>query len=181
MPKNIDYDYYVWLTNEIDVHNSKSYFDLFERMHNLEFVWTIPNDDNRVSDGLDLRHEFINMVNEHIDLDDASVDQLQLGGATVLEVLVALSRRVAFIASGNGHAPQWAWTLLKNLGLQRFSDPLTLDKANKVDDILNNLVWRNYHTDGVGGFFPLQNPETDQTKIEIWHQLNAYVTEMTDL
>jgi len=43
------------------------------------------------------------------------------------------------------------------------------------------LIWRDYHADGRGGFFPLTNPDTDQTKVEIWYQMNAYVTEMTDL
>jgi hypothetical protein len=58
---------------------------------------------------------------------------------------------------------------------------LTPEKADQVDNILYNLVWRNYHADGRGGFFPLQNPDVDQTKVEIWYQLNAYVSEMTDL
>jgi hypothetical protein len=50
-----------------------------------------------------------------------------------------------------------------------------------VNTILHDLIWRDYHPDGRGGFFPLQNPDVDQTKVEIWHQLNAYVSEMTDL
>lgn len=61
MPTTTDYEYYIWLTQKIDIPNNKSYTDLFERMHNLEFVWIIPNDDNRIQDGLDLRIEFLNM------------------------------------------------------------------------------------------------------------------------
>jgi hypothetical protein len=172
MTTTVDVDYYTWLTQKIDIPNGKSYLDLFERMHNVEFVWTVPNDDNRVQDGLDLRSQF---------LDIRGGGEIDLGGATCLEVLVALSHRVAFIASGNRHARQWAWTLLKNLGLQRYSDPLTPEKMDEVDEILHALVWREYHSDGRGGFFPLQNPDADQTKVEIWYQLNAYVAEMTDL
>ncbi len=153
------------------IPKEKTYLDLFERMHNLEFVWTVPNDDNRVQDALDLRSEF----------EQKFSGRLNLGGATCLEVLISLSHQIAFIASGNDHSRQWAWTLLKNLGLLKFSDPLTLDKADQVDRILHDLVWRDYRKDGKGGFFPLQNPDTDQTKVEIWYQMNAYVTEMTDL
>lgn len=174
MTTKTDYDYYHWLTQRIHVPNGKTYFDLFEIMHNTEFVWMVPNDDNRVQDGLDLRYHFLEMTHHRGNLD-------KLGGATCLEVLVALSRRVAFMATGNKHSHQWAWTLLKNLGLHKFSDPLTPEKINRVNNILHNLIWRQYREDGTGGFFPLQNPDIDQTKIEIWHQLSAYVTEMTDL
>lgn len=168
----VDYEYYIWLTKKISIPNGKSYLDLFERMHNLEFIWTVPNDDNRVQDGIDLRGEFLEI---------RGGGELILDGATCLEVLVALSRRMAFIADGGHRSTQWAWTLLKNLRLHRFSDPVTSDRMKRVDDILHDLVWRNYHADGRGGFFPLQNPEVDQTKVEIWHQLNAYVSEMADL
>ena len=168
----VDYEYYTWLTQHVDIPNGKKYLDLFERMHNLEFVWTVPNDDNRVQDAIDLRGEFLNIYGG---------GELELGGATCLEVLVSLSRKVAFIASGNGHSRQWAWTLLRNLRLNKFSDPLTPERMERVDKILHDLVWRDYHADGRGGFFPLSNPDVDQTKVEIWYQLNAYVTEMTDL
>ena len=168
----VDHEYYIWLIKKVHIPNGKSYLDLFERMHNMEFVWTVPNDDNRVQDGLDLRHEFLEM---------RGGGEINLGGATCLEVLIALSRRMAFIADGGHRSSQWAWTLLKNLRLYKFSDPLTPEKAARVDTILYDLVWRNYSPDGRGGFFPLQNPDVDQTKIEIWHQLNAYVSEMTDL
>jgi hypothetical protein len=173
MTTTTDYGYYLWLTQEIHIPNGKYYTDLFEQMHNTEFVWTVPNDDNRVQDAIDLRNEFL----------EVSSGKLELGSsmATCLEVLVALSRRVAFLASGNGHAPQWGWTLLKNLGLHKFYDSLTAEKKERINKILHDLVWRNYRADGFGGFFPLQNPDTDQTKVEIWYQLNAYVSEMTDL
>lgn len=169
--KTLDFQYYEWLTSQIDIPNGKTYDDLFERMHNVEFHWTVPNDDNRIQDGLDLRTEFA----------DGMQDELSLGGATFLEVLVALSRRVAFTAGGNKHPNQWAWTLLKNIGLRKATDPLTPEKAQYVDDVLHTVIWRSYSSDGRGGFFPLQNPEHNQTEFEIWDQMNMYVTEMSDL
>lgn len=168
----VDHEYYLWLTQKIHIPNGKNYLDLFERLHNFEFVWTVPNDDNRVQDGIDLRSEF---------LDIRGGGEINLSGATFLEVLIALSRRMAFIADGGHRSSQWAWVLLKNVRLHKFSDPLTPQRAARVDEILHDLVWRNYSPDGRGGFFPLQSPDVDQTKIEIWHQLNAYVSEMTDL
>lgn len=166
MIKQVDYEYYQWLISEIAIPGNKSYNDMFERMHNLEFVWIVPNDDNRVQDGLDLRVQFQNEVRDKVNLD----------GVTILEVLVALSRRVAF--TGGGDAPTWAWKLIKNLGLHKASDPLIGLKATRVEEILYDLVWRTYDRNGRGGFFPLKHSLEDQTKVEIWYQMNAYVNEM---
>lgn len=162
----IDYEYYEWLISQIDSPRHKSYKDLFERMHNFEFVWFVPNDDNRVQDAYDLRHAFL----------EDSGEQLSLEGATVLEVIVGLSQRVAFIGGGSERA--WAWKLIKNLHLHKMIDPLSEVRAQRVDDILYALVWRTYDRNGDGGFFPLKNALDDQTKLEIWDQLNAYVIEM---
>jgi len=164
--KKIDYDYYNWLTSQIFTPRERTFEELFSRMHNLEFVWFIPNDDNRLQDGLDLRAEFLN----------GRRPNLTLQGATVLEVLVALSRRVAFTAGGD--AEMWAWRLLKNLRLNKASDPITAAKETRIEETLYALIWRTYEPSGQGGFFPLRFPNQDQTKLEIWFQMNAYIIEM---
>lgn len=163
----IDYKYYEWLISQIDYPKNKSYKDLFERMHNFEFIWFVPNDDNRIHDALDLRNEFL----------DRTSNKLSLNGASILEIIVSLSRHVAFI-SGIGNEYTWAWKLIKNLHLHKMTDPLSIDRAQKIDDILYALVWRTYDSNGQGGFFPLKNPHEDQRKVEIWYQLNAYLIEM---
>lgn len=173
MLKQIDFNYFEWLISQIHIPPSKTYNDLFDRMHNSEFVWTVPHDDNRVHDGLDLRVEFMDGgPRRHLAVDD-------LAGATILEVLVALSRRAAFTADGDPAI--WAWKLVKNLGLNKASDPLTGLKASRVEDTLYSLVWRTYYSNGQGGFFPLKHNTVDQTKIEIWVQMNAYINEMQEL
>lgn len=160
-----DYDYYEWLISQIAIPNGKSYTGLFEIMHNTEFFWTVPNDDNRIQDALDLRTHFLNGKNETINL----------AGATLLEILISLSQRVAFIASGSPR--KWAWKLLKNLRLTQKSDPLTDEDIVRINNVLDALVWRTYQKDGRGGFFPLKFPEEDQTKVEIWYQMNKYAIE----
>lgn len=165
----LDVRYYDWLVSQIHIPNGKDYGDLFTRMHNLEFVWTVPNDDNRVQDGLDLRIVFGYEAN-------INPKQLALEGVTFLEVMIALSRRLEFTAGGK--AQQWAWRLLKNLHLTKMSEPLTKEKSEQIDDILDAVIWRTYEPNGRGGFFPLNYPEEDQRKIEIWYQMNKYVIEM---
>lgn len=167
--RQVDHEYYEWLVSQIAVPNDKTYRELFEEMHILEFVWTVPNDNNRIQDGLDLRYEFFT---------NRPTRTLDLQSATFLEVLVSLSRRMAFIA--NGTETEWAWRLIKNLRLNRMSDPLTTDNSHRIRDILDSVIWRTYSPDGRGGFFPLSHPTLDQTKVEIWYQMNAYVIEMQE-
>jgi hypothetical protein len=135
-------------------------------MHSLEFVWTVPNDDNRVADGMELREEFLNGRRRRLNPE----------GVSILEVLIALSRRLEFQADGD--ADVWAWKLIKNLRLNKMSDPVSENDAERIDDILDTLVWRTYRRNGEGGFFPLRSSLEDQTKVEVWYQMHAYIREM---
>jgi hypothetical protein len=167
--KQVDYDYFDWLVSQIDVPRHKTFGGLFEVMHNIEFVWLVPHDDNRASDGLALRREFLNGRKKTINLQ----------AATMLEVLVALSRRTSFILGGTSSS--WAWRLIKNIGLNKKADPLTDEDVEKIKDVLDRLIWRTYLPNGKGGFFPLDRPEEDQTKLEIWMQMNKYALEKSPL
>jgi len=167
----VDIEYYEWLTAQIDIPNEHTYNELFEIMHNVEFVWTVSGDDSRVADGTYLRQEFT----------QSQVPNLNLGAATFLEVLVGLSRRVAFISGSDDRSKEWAWALLKNLRLYKYSDPMSPERRSNAYDKIQTVIWRTYREDGLGGFFPLQNPEEDQRQVEIWYQMNAYVNEMADL
>jgi hypothetical protein len=155
-------------------HHERTYWDVLSLMHEKEFVWMpeAGNDDNRIEDGLDLRIEFL-YENGRPVYPDSKKD---FGPCTVLEVMVGISRRLAWFAGDE--AEGWAFELLRNLGLHKFPDPISQRKAKKVDEILERLIWRNYRADGCGGFFPLAWPSGDQTKIEIWYQMNEYLGEI---
>lgn len=162
-------DYFLWLIAQIGVpeRNRNTYNDLFMRLYETEFVWIVPHDDNRLQDGVELRHEFLNGKRR---------SEIYEMPVSLLEVIIALSRRVAWTTSD---PPEyWAWRLLDNLRLTKSSDPLIGRKAERVEEILEALIWRTYEYDGNGGFFPLSYPRDDQTKREIWDQMNAYVNEM---
>lgn len=177
MSQDNDQVYFEWLVAQIEIgKKNKTYRDLFEKMHNVEFVWTVPNDDNRVHDALDLRSEFMigmhGMTTEKV----MNLDVMTGKGATLLEVLVSLSRHCANTAGGD---PEWwAWHLMENLKLHKLSDPLTRDKDEKAEEIFYTLIWRTYQRDGRGGFFPLVEPHEDQRKVEIWFQMNKYIREI---
>lgn len=168
--KKVDYQYFAWLTSQIRTPpRRRTYNELFDRLHSIEFVWTVANDDNRIADGLRLREEF----------SEGASFAPSMEAVSVLEVLVALSRRLEFLTSWPADA--WAWKLIKNLHLHSMYDPLTHHKADILDQTIESLIWRTYEQNGQGGFFPLKHPEEDQRRIEIWYQMNAYVIEMNAL
>lgn len=141
-------------------------------MFEKEYIWFIPNDDNRLGDGLDLRIDFCRQRNLPLKL------RGEMGYCSFLEVLIALSRRLAWNAGGT--APNWAWHLVRNLQLDIMYDPIGPKKARRIDEILDMCIWRTYAEDGSGGFFPLAWPERDQTKLEVWYQMHAYIDEIPE-
>lgn len=166
MTKTLDDQYLDYLESQIGFEGGE-YRDLVILMHEKEFgVWLIDNDDNRLVDALDVRAMW---------LMDFNGSGLQ-GPVSFLEVLIGLSRRLAFMAGQS--AEGWAWQLLVNLELHRMRDPLSRYRMAKTDDILEAVIWRTYGPDGTGGFFPLSRPQMDQRKVELWYQMCAYVEEI---
>jgi hypothetical protein len=143
---------------------SRTYWGLFRQMHAIEFIWLIPNDDNRVADGRDLRREW---AGPHDILGEDP-------GCSFLEMLLGLSRRMAF--EGDGHPPVWFWHLIGNLGLQECTDDVDYDEV-EVDHRINTVIWRTYDRNGRGGLFPLRRTRKDQRDVELWYQMSAYLLE----
>jgi len=166
-------EYFRWLCSQVQIpDNGRTYYGMLEIMYQKEFVWIVGNDDNRIEDGRDLRKFYLTSLNieDHRDYESMHSDPVSF-----LEVLIALSTRMAFMVDGD--PKEWAWKFIENLRLHRMSDQLTQKKADKIHDILDTVIWRTYQPDGWGGFFPLTLPIEDQTKIEIWYQMAAYIEE----
>lgn len=173
-PTRLEQEYYVWLVSQIALPTNGSIFhELLSRMHSTEFLWNgdhaVAGDHNRIEDARELRREFVG---------DRKIHVIPSGdGVSFLEVLIGLSRRTSY-ADGEQDSPWWAWKLIKNIRLNRMIDPLSERQVHRIDLILEAVVWRTYREDGLGGFFPLKNPKHDQTKVEIWYQMNAYLIEI---
>lgn len=165
--------YFEWLCDQVTPgYSDQLYTELFEILWRTPFEWFIPNDDNRVADGLDLLGEFVS----HRGL-AAKTDRI--GGERVcsfLELIVALSRHLAFAAGGA--PPDWAWTLLGNLGFHTLSNPLNERNVQYVTEVVDKVVRRKYRRNGVGGLFPLRGSYgMDQRRVELWYQMAAYISE----
>jgi len=175
MSPPVDDRYLEWLYSQFGaVRNrnpARSYWKLARKLYTTEFVWLIPNDDNRVEDGILLRQEFVDEQGS-----DGVTDTWMTLGCSVLEMMVALARRAAY-QSGEP-AADWMGRFFTNLGIVDFKDSKYNATADRrVTDILETFITRGYREDGIGGLFPLQRHRQDQTKVELWYQLNEYILE----
>lgn len=171
--KPLDELYFIWLYRQVanpDIAEpSLTYWKLLKELFTKEFVWLIPNDDNRIEDGKALRIEFI----QDEGLTEVDRDWIELG-CSMFELMVGLSRRLAFEAEGEPHF--WFWTMMENLGIHKYSDDRRFARIH-INKILDRVIFRTYKENGFGGLFPLKHPEQDQRNVELWYQLSAYVLE----
>lgn len=150
-----------------------SYRKLLMRLHDTEFIFTIPKDSNRAVDGMDLRYRFAY---------DTGYDDSYLNGpCSVLEMMIALAIRceeniMDDPAVGN-RTGQWFWLMITNLGLG-YMDDGRFDRQY-VDDVIETFLARDYEPDGRGGLFYIKHCKDDLRDVEIWHQLCWYLDSIT--
>lgn len=172
-------EYFEWLTRPLQQIKSEQKYDLLlRRLHTIDFLWSVPNDDNRGLDGVQLREDFIDKSN----LDIYCWSLLLNRPCTVLEMLIALSIRIEDIMDDMGESSNpdgWFWEMIQNLGLLYYTDEYfyRLGGPMEVPKIVGVMLSRGYGRDGRGGLFPLRRPNLDQRKVELWYQMNAYLHE----
>jgi hypothetical protein len=170
----LDARYLDWLYEQVSPSKSRipelSFWNLCEQLFRKRFEWFQPNDDNRIADGKELREEFVIETRAERNRDWMEID------CSVLEMLVALSRRCEFESSEDAYF--WFWRMIQSLNLREYTDDV-YDKGVEyvVNDVIDIMIHRQYRRDGVGGLFPLVHPDQDQRKVEIWYQMSAYILE----
>lgn len=174
-------EYFYWLYRLVcaNTRPDNSFYMMLKALYRKEFYSLVPNDDNRSVDGQALRDEF-----RHLERQDLPINWFR-APSTVLEMLIALARRMAFTFSGtelDASWDRWFWEMINNLGLGNLTDEqyASYDGGFIVDEILNRLLERAYDYDGTGGLFPLKKPRMDQREIEIWYQKEYYALEKLD-
>lgn len=171
-------DYFEWLCKLIDSKRFSrhiSYRKLLMRLHDIEFTWTVPHDDNRADDGIQLRRRFA------LDYEDRTLSNYISGPCSVLEMMVALAIRceetIMDDAAMGNRTGQWFWGMIHNLDLNSMTDS-KFDR-NYVDDAIARLLNREYEPDGRGGLFTVKRCTRDMRTVEIWCQLSWYLGSIT--
>ena len=171
--------YFEWLFGLVcgkRYSRSMSYEKLLMRLHNRDFTYSILMDENRAEDGVDLRYRF---GDEKNCLDEAYL--YLTGPCSVLEMMVALALRCEEHLMDDpdygNRTSQWFWGMIVNLGLGSMTD----DRFDRdfVDETIDIFLRREYEPDGKGGLFTIKDCKYDLRNIDIWYQLNWYLSSIT--
>lgn len=180
--QNVRDRYFRWLCGLVGLQDRRglSYFTLARILHSMTYSWTIRNDGDRSTDGLQLRFIFAadNCPSLHPSLEELA------GPCTIFEMLVAMAMRIDdWLYGGEDKrtgTQKWFFEMLHNLNLDIWNDGACARGEGYRDDIENKVdifVRRRYVRNGDGGLFPLRCPQKDQREVEIWYQLQSYLKE----
>lgn len=161
--------YYRWLTKKI----KKKYGNFDYLLHHLffkKFYWILDFDENRAKDGMDLRLEWANEIN------DIHAAECLPPYCNVLEMMVALAIKMEEQMSDSRYGDrtvQWFWQMIISLGLVG-QDNDGYD-AKMVEKILNRFLERKYKSNGAGGLFTVRRCPNDMRIVDIYHQCAWYL------
>lgn len=147
---------------------------LFEILHHIDFEWELDRDENRESDGVDLRDEYKIPDGFDEEIEEAFYAQR----CSVLEMLIALAIRIddEFIGDPAEEHPEiFFMEMIRNLGLDKFSG--NCYREYDVIKIINRWMRREFERNGRGSPFPVQHDPRNQRDLEIWDQVNSYISE----
>ncbi len=167
-------DYFNWMYDRVcrdRFASTISYEMLFMFLHDTEFIWSVPHDENRAADGVSLRYRYC------IEQDCEDLEYCLDGPCSVLEMMLAMAIRCEETITDDpekgDRTAQWFWSMIASLGLGSMSD----SNYNEwlVNDVITRFLNREYDPDGRGGLFTVKGWNRDMRTAEIWHQLMAYI------
>ena len=169
--------YYVDWLREQAVGQDRSYDKLLDFLYNTPYFHTLPMDENREEDGIELRYIFGN--EECISNDDISSGLDSGRGCSMLEMMVALARRCEnqnINDMEEGEQPErWFIVKITNLGLRGFdNEHFDLREARTVVD---RFLAHRYSYYGDGSLFSVCRPRYDMRKTDLWYQAMWYFSE----
>lgn len=168
--------YFDWLSSVVNL--GPDYSLVLGKLFDTEFVWTIPFDAHRASDGINLRYRFGRIFNIP---DPVICSELDHRPCSILEMIVALAIRceeqIMSDAEFGDRTPLWLHDMLGSLGLLNF--PNRKYDESRVSEIIDIFLRRDYSRTGKGGLFEIPNLDTsrDMRTAEIWWQMCWYCDE----
>ena len=170
--------YFEWLCQKVKARRSYSF--LMFQLYNTEFYYTLDLDVNRLKDGFYLRDLYI--YEKGLCAPQVTVWLHTMEQISVLEVLVAMAIRFEENIMCDDYygdrTDVWFWMMIDNLEIN-----LSNSKYNEdyISWMLAKFMSRDYDEDGTGSIVRLENDYgTDIRDIEIWHQFNLYLSELTE-
>lgn len=157
-----------------DVRERDGYERLLVALNDTRFYFTIPLDENRLIDGVQLRYRF---AYENGISNDIVSNELGNNECSMLEMMVALALRgeehIMYDPDLGNQLSSWFSEMLRSLKI----DTMTNQNFDQqwIDYRLDSLLNHEYEPNGSGGLFTINNPRQDMRKVEIWYQMCWYL------
>lgn len=147
------------------------YICMLDHLHRVPFdTFLIPNDYNRACDGLDIRTEFVNDLEDHPELVPGQ-DWMELP-CSMLELFIAMAIRMSTLSEKS--ETDCFWEMISNVGLDISRDDYYFQ--DDVNDCLERFISRSYNSDGTdGGAFPVPDIDDDLRSLELIFQMYKYL------
>ena len=170
--------YFEWMCSKI-IRPGHPYNKLLHRLHEIPFTYILPMDENRMTDGYDLRYRF----GHEAGIPDAIiVNALDQDECSVLEMMAALCIRCEESIMDDpdigNRTSEWFVNMIKTLGLGGMTDD-GYDEGY-VDYRIDIFLRGRYAPDGNGGLFRLKHCTDDLRNVQIWYQMNWYLNEIME-
>lgn len=173
---NIENKYFNWLYDYVckgRFPDSISYKKVLTLLHQTEFTWSMPMDENRAGDGIDLRRRFSYEMCHDYNRMSYKINS----PCSILEMMLALAIRCEETIMDDtrygDRTCEWFWKMMNSLGLSGMFDR-TFDR-DEAEFIIQRFLNREYSPNGKGGLFYIRGCKKDLRKVEIWTQLNWYL------
>lgn len=169
--------YFNWMSERVfkNPRDIEQYSYLLDALNASMFYFSIPMDENRMQDGIDLRYRFA--FEKGYSNQEVEVELSNNRSCSMLEMMVALSikgdERILYDYETGGRADYIFMIMLQSLEFDNMTDdrfdPGFIDE--KIDSLLNH----RYNYNGYGGLFVVENPRRDMREVDIWYQMNWYI------
>jgi len=169
--------YFEWMSELAfpSIYDRRRYSRLLEILNSSIFHFSIPMDENRMTDGIDLRYRFgyeKGYSNQQMD-----IALRHNRSCSMLEMMVALALRgdehIAYDYETGGKTDYIFNTMLESLRLK--SETNERIDIRYVESRIDALLNHDYDYDGNGGLFTVENPRQDMRHVDIWYQMNWFL------
>lgn len=173
-------DYFDWIYKFVTPNDAPttSFRKLLHTLDDIDFSWTIPEDESRAMNGIEIRwkYAFENDMQDEWDDIKAALEK----PCSVLEMIFALAVKMEGIIHDphkGDRTHQWFWNMVVNMELygqrdELFDEPLV---RKNVARMLN----REYKKNGQGGLFWMYWSTYDMPHTDIWTQMCWYLDSTT--
>lgn len=160
-----------------------SFSKVLNRLNNIEFTYSVPMDENRMIDGVNLRYRF---GHENNIPDYVVSNTVDIICCTVLEMMVALAIRmeeeIFFDPKFGDRTSQWFMHMLESTGLLYYSDDNVSNPIEYIEFGIDSKILimlnRSYDNYGNGSLFRLKRPVPNYNCLELWNQMICYANEL---